>query len=337
MQSTIKKRKRVKHTRFPNGFGSICYLTGNRRRPYWVKKPNGFDERGYIKYITIGYFEDYEDAYMALCEYNRHPYDIKARQITFKQAAERWFEEFQKYPVNGETPSASAVNGYARILRICEPIHERKMAELTPAELQELLGSITAGSQPVARSLLNKVCEWAIRNGIIETNPAQHIHKTAVTNPKRNPFTVEEVREIWAQPPSEIRTLALVLLYTGMRVGEIFTISQRTDRFVVAGSKTKAGRDRLIPIHPLIKDLLPELPGDWRYVSQISTAFSKAYPGHTPHDCRRTFITRCLECGLDPVVSRKIVGHTAKDIHEADYTLLKNIDFLSEQIAKVQY
>lgn len=337
MKSSIKKRKRVKHTRFPNGFGSIVFLTGNRRRPYWVKKPDGFTEKGYVKYKTIGYFETYEEAYIELCEYNRSPYDIETRQITFQQASERFLEEYKQFPTNGAMPSDSTIKGYERVHRLCAPLYERKLIDIKASEYQAFLGSITAGSQSVVRAYLNMLCRWAVQNEILTNNPAGALRKTAVTTPKRNPFTVEEVRAIWDSPPSDVRTLACVLLYTGMRSGEIFTITQRTEQCIVAGSKTTAGRERLIPIHPRIKDMIADVPGNWRYVSQITAAFEKAYPGHTPHDCRRTFVTRCLECGIDPVVSRKIVGHAAKDVHEANYTLLTNQDFLYEQICKLEY
>lgn len=49
----MKKRKRMK---LPNGFGSIIFLPGNRRRPYAVLKTIN----GKSKYI--GYFATYNES-----------------------------------------------------------------------------------------------------------------------------------------------------------------------------------------------------------------------------------------------------------------------------------
>ena len=126
------------------------------------------------------------------------------------------------------------------------------------------------------------------------------------------------------------------MLYSGMRVGELFTISKKTDRYIIAGLKTEAGKDRMIPIHSSIHQMVENMP-KWKNPIQIYQEFVKAFPGHTPHDCRRTFITRTLECGMDQTVSRKIVGHASKDVHEGAYIMLNDVDYLCSQMELVRY
>lgn len=328
--------KRKKHMRLPNGFGSIVCLSGNRRRPYWAKKFSRWDDRGYPVYDTIGYYETYNDAYSALLEYNKQPYDITSHELTFKEVADRWMKEYTQLPVNGQLPSASTIKGYDTIDQKCESIHDRRIREITAAELQSLIGTVSAGSQHVCKAYLSQVFKYAVRNNIITASPVGYVHKTAKTDPKRNPFTVEEVRQIWKMDPSPIRDTALILLYTGMRVGELFTITKKTDKYIVAGEKTAAGKNRMIPIHSRIHQMVENMP-EWPNAPRIHYEFVKAFPGHTPHDCRRAFITRSLECGMDPVVSRKIVGHAGKDIHETAYIMLNNVDYLCSQMEKVEY
>ena len=44
----------------PNGYGTVVKLSGNRRKPYAVRKTIGFNKKGYPIYQTIGYKETRE-------------------------------------------------------------------------------------------------------------------------------------------------------------------------------------------------------------------------------------------------------------------------------------
>lgn len=333
MQVTVKKRKRVKHTRFPNGFGSICFLTGNRRRPYWAKKAAGKDSRGYVKYITIGYFETFEDAFVALSEYNRQPYDVDARQITFGRVAELWWKEFTETPEGGSQKAKTTLQGYKNGADKCAGILDRKIRSITSAELQELICGVSAGMQAQVKTYLNQVFRYAMKNDIVDKNPVEYVYKTKKTTPKRNPFTAEEVRKIWEMPESDIRNGALILLYTGMRPAELGTVSEIHDTYLIAGNKTPAGKWRMIPIHSKIRHLIPKMPR-WK-ISPVAQ-FSALFPNHKPHDCRRTFSSRCAECKVDAVVARKVMGHKG-DMHENVYTFLNDPEYLCSEIEKLSY
>ena len=329
MRPTIKKRKPVKHTRFPNGFGSISFLKGNRRRPYWVKKTTGYDERGYPKYLTIGYYETFEDAFVALCEYNNEPYDIEGREATFENIADKW-QQFRM--TDGKKLSESTVASYRAARAKCKPLFSRKIKDITVEDLQQLVSAQTVGVQGELVKYIRQVFRYAMRLEVIKKDPSVYVHKTIEAEPKRNPFTVEEVRRIWEMPDTEIRNKALIMLYTGMRVGEFATIKEVHETYIIAGEKTEAGRNRMIPLHTKIRPLMMK---DWNVTSY--RPFVAMFPGHTPHDCRRTFISRCVECGVDPVVSRKIVGHSGTDVHEKMYTFLNDPDFLCREIEKICY
>lgn len=75
--------------KLPNGFGSIACYSGNRRRPYIVRKY--IDGRQKI----IGQYATYEDALAFLVDYNKNPSLFAPATITFAEvyrlmAAERW-------------------------------------------------------------------------------------------------------------------------------------------------------------------------------------------------------------------------------------------------------
>lgn len=330
MQANIKKRKRVKHTRFPNGFGSITYLSGNRRRPYWVKKTTGFNSAGHPIYLTIGYFETFDEAFVALCEYNHEPYDVKGREMTFSEVAEKWATDH----IEQGSLSEHTIANYRASEKKCETISNRRIVDITADELQDLVGKQAIGSQKEIIKYLHQVFRLALQKEIIKKDPTTYLHTTGTIETKRNPFTVDEVRAIWNMPESEMRNGTLIMLYTGMRVSEFSTISEMHENYIVAGEKTKAGKNRIIPLHTKIRPLMQSCP---RWSESPHREFVKMFPGHSPHDCRRTFISRCVECGIDGTVARKITGHAGKDVHERAYTFLNDPAFLCREIEKICY
>ena len=83
--------------RNPNGYGTVVKLSGNRRRPYAVRKTAGFNEKGYPVYKNIGYAETKAEGLMILAEYNRNPYDIDLHKITVEEVYKNGLKEtFQK-------------------------------------------------------------------------------------------------------------------------------------------------------------------------------------------------------------------------------------------------
>ena len=90
--------------RLPNGYGSIYKLSGNRRKPWCVRKTTGWQDNGQPIYTFIGYYPTRQEALTALADYNKDPYDLQLSSVTFADLYERWSEEhFQKiscHPAN---------------------------------------------------------------------------------------------------------------------------------------------------------------------------------------------------------------------------------------------
>ena len=55
--------------RNPNGYGTVAKLSGQRRRPYIVKKTIGWNDKGHPIYDIIGYAETREAGNIMLAEY----------------------------------------------------------------------------------------------------------------------------------------------------------------------------------------------------------------------------------------------------------------------------
>ena len=79
--------------RNPNGFGTVARLSGNRRRPFIIKKVVGWNNKGHPIYDIVGYAATREEGLMILSEYNRDPWDVDRAKITMKELFEFWKEK----------------------------------------------------------------------------------------------------------------------------------------------------------------------------------------------------------------------------------------------------
>lgn len=94
----ILKRPSKKRRRLPNGFGQISKIKGNLRKPYRAMVSVGKTSEGKIISKPLkpeAFFESYNDAYAALVEYNRNPYDLSP-SITVNELYNKWSEGYYR-------------------------------------------------------------------------------------------------------------------------------------------------------------------------------------------------------------------------------------------------
>ena len=76
----------------PNGYGSVVKLSGKRRNPFEVRVNTRMDERYYPIYDVLGRFPNREEALIALADYNKNPFSVPDRNITFAQLYEKFYK-----------------------------------------------------------------------------------------------------------------------------------------------------------------------------------------------------------------------------------------------------
>lgn len=339
----MAKRKRM---RLPNGFGSVVKLSGKRRRrPYMARKTEGFDpETGYPIYKILGYFETYAEAYEFLSDYNRRPDETIGKTKTFADVYEAWMKEYTTTPVKGKLPSKKTVLGYEGIYKNhVRGLYGIPIAELTAVKMQEAITACRQGEgvQKHMKKLFSHLSKYAVRAGWIQQDQSGLVRATKGSDIQRRPFRPDEVQEIWKMEPSSWRDYALILLYTGMRGGEPcepdVDISHLDDGYIIAGLKTDAGRERVIPIHSDIRAMAKNFFTNKRYTYRTYLEhFEQMFPDHVPTDCRRGFISQAQECKIDPVAAHKITGHVMKDIHYDVYAHLQ-ISYLQSEMEKLHW
>lgn len=338
--------------RNPNGYGSVYKLSGKRRLQYGIKKVVGWNEKGHPIYASLGYFPTRKEALAALGAYNENPYDV----VTSNKTLADMFEIFKQRRFGKLSQSGCSVYN-AAFGHLC-PLWGCKIKDLKTYHFQELLDNLDRKHQTKEhiRTLLSQLYDIAIELDICSKNYAKFIVLDAKPkSDKHRAFAPDEIQLI-ADNVNTVPDLdiALILIYTGMRPNELFGMKTQDvhpeERYMVGGSKTTAGKNRVIPIHkkilPLIKKrydssiiYLIEQEGKplstnaYRENQWVKTVVALGIVG-LPYDCRHTFASLMHTAGANPLATKLIMGHSTQDLTEGTYThkqlgeLIENIDLL---------
>lgn len=339
--------------RMPNGYGSIIKLKGNRRNPYQVRLTKGFTDEGKQIYVYLGYYESQQKAMIALSDYNSSPYDITRDKITFEEVYEKWSKEhFAKV-------GDSAIENYSNAFRkYCKSLYKMRFKDIRLTHLQGVIDDcgMAYPTRKVILALLNQLSKFALKNDIVDKTYSQFI-EVGVNEGKSNrkPFTQEEIDKLFENVDKmEFVDTILIMIYSGLIVGELLDIKTENvhleERYMIGGMKTKAGRDRIIPINNKILPFVekwynPENEylitnfknNQMQYSNYRREKWDNIMEkmqfddGHRPHDCRHTFASLMDSAGANKLCIKRIMGHASPDITDSVYTH-KTIEELIEAI-----
>lgn len=326
--------------RNPNGYGSVVKMSGERRKPYGVRITIGRRDDGRQIYKYIGYYADRTDAIIALAEFNKTPYDIDANNITFAEVYNRYINDGSQ----NFSPSLEKLN--KTCFNHCKELHKKVFKNLRKAHLQGVIDNLdTPTAKSNVASFFRKLFKFALENDIVLKDYSQF-----VVSPSKNrktdktPFNREEISLLWACKGDINAEILLILSYSGMRINELLTLKKEQinleERYIITGSKSEAGKDRYIPIHPRIMPLILkhyENKTEWLIVNTFGTKPIRYDSFHakrfkklkkklqfrqelTPHSTRHFFVSELHRLGADKIAVQKIVGHKGQDVTEETYT-----------------
>ena len=343
--------------RRPNKAGTVVKLSGKRRRPYCAKVTTGYDTlTGNQIQVSIGTFETWQEADDALTLYRL----TNKKTITDKEASALAPDTFQKlvdqreknlptfkeifdiiYEKDLSKLSKSAATGYRSWIKHFKKIYNEKISQITLADLQDVFDHDKAGydTKVKMKVLCSKVFEYAVIHQFItrDNNYTEYIKCGKPSKSEKHyAFTDDEIISL-IEDGSEVAKIVLIYIFTGLRASELLNIKrtniylEKKTPYLVAGSKTEAGRNRVIPIHPFIEQYVKRVllkSGkriiDTSYSKFNSTLFhglmKKLNMQHTIHDTRDTFATLCQTYGVDIFARKRILGHKFKDLTFDTYT-----------------
>lgn len=326
--------------KLPNRTGTICRLSGNRRKPYMVRI---YTQDGYR---ILGYYRLRSEALTALMTATAHaPDPIKSPSATLAEVYTMWsVKHFAEI-------APGSVRPYTNAWKLFKPIQNRPIRYLTASEIESVVQSANAAptAQNVAKSLLNQIYATALRYELVDKDVASYVKINASVPKKitRKVFTFAEVSEMFSRQ-NHIDQAILVGIYSGMRPCEIVALNRseidlECHCFRISGSKTESGYNRAIPIHPAILSIITELAGRptktmfhtnlGRPLSYTAYLYALKQLNHTPHDTRHSFATYAKKSKLDRLAIKRIMGHRVDDVTEAVYTHI-DLPFLMSEMQR---
>lgn len=320
---TRQDREPRKALKRANGTGTVYKLQGRRRRPWVASKSK----------TVVGYYETKTAALEALNRLTGRSLDERYN-MTFEEVFEAWkLEHYKELTKSGRSQ-------YDISFQVFSPLHKKKFRELRTADFQAALDphmKKTHSTVSKYKQLITQMSKWAIREELITTNFASFVKLPENVKKEKEIFSDADIKKLEADG-SETAKIILMLIYTGMRIGELFSLllEDYHKTYVVGGEKTAAGRNRVIPIRPEGRGyfqyfaaqadgplLLSGYTGD-----KVAANFRRRnyYPlldklgieRKTPHATRHTYASRARKNGMPPEILQKILGHS-------DYSTTANI------------
>lgn len=309
--------------RLPNGYGSVYKLSGKRRKPYVAMTSHGINNDGKVIRKPLGYYKTKSEALTALGEYNRDPAILNISKIKFGEAIREFIKFREAYK-----PLSPA---YASSLKQLRPFYDKPLISIKTNDIQALMSSFAPSTTMSLKSVLSGFYKYCITHDYTRVNYADSlIPKKLPKSTLHKPFTPEEIHELWTNRHIYIVKLALVMIFTGVRTAELFILKNENvfNDHIITGVKTKAGKNRVIPLHKSIVPLIQELQSDgeffltgninkFRYKWRTCTL--PAIENHIPHDTRHTCETMLENIQTNKRVIQLIVGHAGNDVDESVY------------------
>ena len=171
----------TKHRRLPNGFGQITEIKNkNLRKRFRVMITTGRTAEGRPVCRLLkpqAYFATYNEAYTALAEYNRDPYELDS-VITMEELYNEWSKDYYK---NG---SPSLVKNYKACWAYCSEIYKYKIREIRARHLKACLDNAniikngdtvyaSAGIKSRIKTVFNLMMDYALENDMVDKNYAR--------------------------------------------------------------------------------------------------------------------------------------------------------------------
>lgn len=329
----------------PNGYGSAYKLSGNRRRPFIARITTGFTNKHVQLYETLGYYESSQLALEALANYYKTP--VSKPNMTLGEVYAEWSDiKFKTISKSGESVINSAWN-YLQTLK------DIKMKDLRTAQLQKVVNDCPCArdTKENIKTLASPLFRYAMQNDIVNKNYADFIVLPKSESTEKEPFTMLELAQIEkaAKKGIPFADCILILCYMGWRIGEFLTLTRfsynEQEQILTGGSKTEAGKSRIIPIHPKIQKYVKlwiDKGGDTIFCKDNGKPYNTKYFREecyipalklikirelNPHSCRHTFATILSNSGANPEEVKRLMGHadyrtTARYTH-ADLEVLK--------------
>lgn len=197
-------------------------------------------------------------------------------------------------------------------------------------------------------ALLKAVMSWAHRNKHVDDLLLRGVSMLDGEVRRNRVLSYEEYHRLLDASPSHLRNIIICAWETGMRLGEILSLTwgqvdKKNQLFRLRAAQTKDNEDRLVPITDPLEQVLVSIPTGLPNINvflyngkpithQVQRSFDRArqkagLADVRFHDLRHCYVTRMRRGGLDKETIMKITGH-ATDAMFYHYRAIEKPDVL---------
>lgn len=332
-------RRNVKRA---NGQGTIYKRSDIKSTPWEAVAPaqrvikNG---QIVIQRQIIGHYKTATEAREALEQFRLNP--TTKLDITVEQVYTEWSKT--KFRNVGEKQIEAYENSYKKLSKI----YKTKMRDLRTGDMQRIIDDnlhLSVSALQKIKVLLGQLCQYSLKNDIINKNYAEFIELPKEIKTVKDCFTdldIEKLKQTAGIVP--YADLILIMCYTGHRIGEFLSLTRFNVvndgemMFLQGGNKTDAGKNKLVPVSPVIREYVDKWiskDGDTIFCNTQNKQFAVKYfrekiyyptlekvglPKLPPHATRRTFSTRLAAAGVREDEIIKMMGHTDYSVDVQSY------------------
>jgi len=220
------------------------------------------------------------------------------------------------------------------LLDDAKPLHGLAIAGIQRRDIAELLSSVRDRSESVAnllRATLSAFFTWAMKEGLVDTNPVAATNRTEATKRDRV-LTAAELRAVWVTlRGDDYADLVRLLMLTGQRRQEFGGLRWSEIDFdksviVLPATRTKNKREHMLPMSDPVAAIIARRKrivgrdlafgfGDGGFSGWASAKAGLderlAMPAWRLHDIRRTVATGMAEIGILPHVVEAVLNHVS--------------------------
>lgn len=254
------------------------------------------------------------------------------------------------------TVKESTLKGYTDLINahIIPAFGDKRLEEITRADVQNYLSELVSQEKyRTAEKLkvqLNAIFEVAVADYNFKS-PMTKVEVTKYEVKKGNSLSLSEEKTVVdyciLHKDEPVCSAILILLYSGMRVGELASAILYENYIECETEKVRKGKTkefRKIPISPMLRKVLPYIDFEAAKTVKrdyINRRFQKILHGRHTHELRYTFITRAKECGCNLELVMLWDGHKFdKDVKSSavdrGYTTYSD-DYYFKEIEKIDY
>jgi len=239
---------------------------------------------------------------------------------------------------------------------IPDELMDMELADIKPMHLQDFVNKFSVNASKSymdkMRVMLHGLFSSAVENELTTRDPSAKLRIPQVIEKPRESFTADEVRKIvdfaWDYPYRRIAVAVIVMLFTGLRRGELLGIKwddvaddtlsvrrgvyQERGKAIAEDFKLKTSKSlRTLPLIPEVVHLIHTLPRHGEYIFGTSSgklwhprnfsrdygSFFKALRNKYPevrvlpvHCCRHSFATLTLATCDNMRIVQQLLGHS---------------------------